>query len=45
VRRQQVDKGVKPLYGTNNETVTQGIDDLDARCKKYYAQGARFAKW
>jgi len=41
----KVDKGVKPLPGTNNETVTQGIDDLDARCKKYYAQGARFAKW
>lgn len=41
----KVDKGVKPLYGTNGETVTQGLDDLDARCKKYYAQGARFAKW
>lgn len=41
----KVDKGVKPLMGTNGETVTQGIDDLDARCAKYYAQGARFAKW
>lgn len=41
----KVDKGVKPLAGTTNETVTQGIDDLDARCAKYYAQGARFAKW
>lgn len=41
----KVDKGVKPLSGTNGETVTQGIDDLDARCQKYYAQGARFAKW
>ena len=41
----KVDKGVKPLPGTNGETVTQGIDDLDARCKKYYEQGARFAKW
>lgn len=41
----KVDKGVKPLAGTNGETVTQGIDDLDVRCKKYYAQGARFAKW
>lgn len=41
----KVDKGVKPLYGTNGEVVTQGIDDLDARCAKYYAQGARFAKW
>jgi fructose-bisphosphate aldolase class I len=41
----KVDKGIKPLAGTNGECVTQGIDDLDARCAKYYAQGARFAKW
>lgn len=41
----KVDKGIKPLTGTNGECVTQGIDDLDARCAKYYAQGARFAKW
>lgn len=33
------------MYGTNGECVTQGIDDMDARCAKYYAQGARFAKW
>ena len=25
--------------------MTQGIDDLGKRCAKYYAQGARFAKW
>lgn len=41
----KVDKGVKPLYGTAGETVTQGIDDLDVRCKRYYEAGARFAKW
>ena len=41
----KVDKGIKPLFGTNGECVTQGIDDLDARCAKYYAKGARFAKW
>ncbi len=41
----KVDMGVKPLYGTDNESVTQGMDDLDARCKRYYASGARFAKW
>ena len=41
----KVDKGVQPLFGTNGETVTQGIDDLGKRCAKYYAQGARFAKW
>jgi len=41
----KVDKGVKPLYGTHDETVTQGLDDLDVRCKQYYDAGARFAKW
>jgi fructose-bisphosphate aldolase class I len=41
----KVDKGIKPLFGTNGECVTQGLDDLDVRCAKYYAQGARFAKW
>lgn len=41
----KVDKGIKPLFGTNDECVTQGMDDLDVRCAKYYAQGARFAKW
>jgi len=40
----KVDKGVKPLYN-HDETVTQGLDDLDDRCKKYYEAGARFAKW
>ena len=33
------------MAGTNGETVTQGLDDLDVRCAKYYKQGARFAKW
>jgi fructose-bisphosphate aldolase class I len=41
----KVDKGVKPLRGTIGETYTQGFDDLDVRCAKYYANGARFAKW
>ena len=27
------------------ETFDKGIDDLDARCKAAYEQGARFAKW
>lgn len=40
----KVDKGVKPLYHYD-ETVTQGMDDLDVRCKQYYEAGARFAKW
>ena len=41
----KVDKGVKNLFGTDGETVTIGIDDLDTRCKKFYEKGARFAKW
>jgi len=41
----KVDKGVVTLPGTDEETTTQGIDDLGARCAKYYAAGARFAKW
>jgi len=41
----KVDKGVKNLFGTEGETVTIGIDDLDTRCKKFYEKGARFAKW
>lgn len=41
----KVDKGVQPLFGTCGETVTQGMDGLGDRCKKYYEQGARFAKW
>lgn len=41
----KVDLGVKPLYGTNGDTTTQGMDDLEKRVAKYYQQGARFAKW
>jgi len=41
----KVDKGVKDLRGTHGETYTQGFDDLDVRCQKYYSLGARFAKW
>jgi fructose-bisphosphate aldolase class I len=28
----KLDKGTKELYGTDGETTTQGMDDLDARC-------------
>ena len=41
----KVDKGVVDIMGTDGETVTQGMDDLGKRCQKYYAAGARFAKW
>ena len=41
----QVDKGVKELFGSEGEGTTQGLDDLDKRCKKYKADGCQFAKW
>jgi fructose-bisphosphate aldolase class I len=41
----KVDKGTCEIPGTKGETFTMGLDGLDGRCQKYYAQGARFAKW
>ncbi len=41
----KTDMGVKTLAGTDGETTTQGLDNLDARCQEYYELGARFAKW
>jgi len=41
----KVDRGFKPMLGLGKETHTQGLDDLGERCKAFYAQGARFAKW
>ncbi|UXI22384.1 ABC transporter [Sarcoptes scabiei] len=41
----KVDKGVVTLQGSNNESTTQGLDDLTKRCQEYYNHGCRFAKW
>src|SRR6202048_4205408 len=41
----KVDEGTQPLPGCPNELVTVGLDKLADRLPKYYAQGARFAKW
>ena len=41
----KVDKGLKLLPGELSQTVTQGLDDLDARCEQFYKQGCRFTKW
>lgn len=41
----KVDKGPVLIPGDGKNTVTQGLDGLAERCAKYYAQGARFAKW
>ena len=40
-----MDKGVTSLAGTANEQTTQGLDGLDARCKRYKLDGCDFAKW
>ncbi|XP_012147475.2 fructose-bisphosphate aldolase isoform X1 [Megachile rotundata] len=41
----KVDKGVVPLFDTNDECTTQGLDDLQARCIQYKKDGCQFAKW
>jgi len=41
----KVDEGTKPLPFCAGEVVTSGLDKLPERLPKYYAQGARFAKW
>lgn len=42
----KLDKGVKELFGAEGgETTTQGLDDLDKRCKEYKSRGCQFAKW
>jgi fructose-bisphosphate aldolase, class I len=34
-----------PLVGCEGETLTQGLDNLDACVGQYAASGASFAKW
>ena len=41
----KVDKGAKPLSGSIDETITEGLDGLRERLKEYYDLGARFTKW
>jgi fructose-bisphosphate aldolase, class I len=41
----KVDEGTQPLPQCPGELVTVGLDRLAERLKKYYEQGARFAKW
>jgi fructose-bisphosphate aldolase class I len=41
----KVDKGLAPLESSPEETVTQGLDGLDERCKEYFSLGAKFTKW
>lgn len=41
----KLDKGLKPILGTNGEFSTQGLDDLEKVAAEYYDKGFRFAKW
>ena len=41
----KVDKGLKPLDDSPEESVTQGLDGLSERCYEYEKMGAKFAKW
>jgi fructose-bisphosphate aldolase class I len=41
----KVDTGAKPLAGSPEETITEGLDGLRDRLKEYRHMGARFAKW
>ena len=41
----KVDTGTRPLAGAPGETVTEGLDGLQARLAEYAALGARFATW
>ncbi|CAB3220153.1 unnamed protein product [Arctia plantaginis] len=41
----KVDKGVVPLFGSDDECTTQGLDDLAQRCAQYKKDGCHFAKW
>ena len=41
----KVDTGAKNLANASGEKITEGLDNLRDRLKKYYEIGARFTKW
>ena len=41
----KVDAGAKVLANSPEEKITEGLDGLRERLKKYYELGARFTKW
>ena len=41
----KVDTGAKALANSSEEKITEGLDGLRERLKKYYKLGARFTKW
>ncbi|XP_073948099.1 fructose-bisphosphate aldolase-like isoform X1 [Choristoneura fumiferana] len=41
----KVDRDAVPLFLSEGEVTTQGLDDLGKRCANYKKLGCRFAKW
>jgi fructose-bisphosphate aldolase class I len=41
----RADTGVRPLDGSPDETITEGLDGLRERLTRYVSMGARFASW
>jgi fructose-bisphosphate aldolase class I len=41
----KVDKGLILMNEDSEETVTNGLDDLNQRCQEFYEIGAKFTKW
>ncbi len=42
----KVDKGLASFPNeSSEESITQGLDGLDKRCKEYFSLGAKFTKW
>ena len=41
----KVDKGLTLMNEDSEETVTNGLDDLNQRCQEFYKIGAKFTKW
>ena len=41
----KVDTGAKVLANSSEEKITEGLDGLRERLKRYYELGARFTKW
>ena len=41
----KVDRGLTLMNEDSEETVTNGLDDLNQRCQEFYEIGAKFTKW
>ena len=41
----KVDKGLTLMNEDSEETVTNGLDDLNQRCQEFHEIGAKFTKW